>query len=275
MKLIVDASIAVKWFFTESHTAEARRLLAHRIVLHAPSLILTEAANVIWKKARRKEIPDAQPYLAELVALSDVVTLRPSADLIVPAMTIALALDHPIYDCLYLACAEAEGVPLVTADKKLREAAARNSVDVWYIGDEDANQRIDAAANGLVIPEDKLRELIAAYANFRDTADSVIETVPLRGRRVRILSKEDRDRYLDTPAYRRLVNLLTELSYDERIDLMALGWLGRGSGSWASLLEHAYKSGINDTYTKHVHYEAGLGFYWQKGIDRLRKAQPA
>ena len=270
MKLIVDASIAVKWFFTESHTAEARRLLAHRIVLHAPSLILTEAANVIWKKTRRKEIPDAQPYLAELVALSDVVALRPSAELIVPATAIALALDHPVYDCLYLACAEAEGVPLVTADRKLQAAAAPHAVDVWYIGDEDVGQRIVAAANRLVIPEDRLRELIAAYETFRDTADFVTEAVPPGDRPFRILSKEDRDVYLDTPAWRRLIGLLTELSYDERIDLMALGWLGRGSGSWASLLEHACESGIDD-----AHYEAGLGHYWQKGFDRLRKAQRA
>ena len=270
MKLIVDASIAVKWFFTESHAAEARRLLAHRIVLHAPSFLLTEAANVIWKKARRKEIPDAQPYLVQLGALRDVVTLRPSAELIVSATAIALALDHPVYDCLYLACAEVEGAPLVTADKKLQVAAAPHAVDVWYIGDEDVGQRIVAAANRLVIPEDRLRELIGAYETFRDTADFVTEAVPPGDRPFRILSKEDRDFYLDTPAWRRLIGLLTELSYDERIDLMALGWLGRESGSWASWLEHACESGIDD-----AHYEAGLGHYWQKGLDRLRKAQQA
>ena len=110
---------------------------------------------MIWKKARRKEIPDARPYLAELTALSDVVTLRPSAELIVPATTIALALDHPVYDCLYLACADAEGVPLVTADRKLQEAAASHAVDIWYIGDEDVNQRIAAAANSLIIPDER------------------------------------------------------------------------------------------------------------------------
>ena len=225
---------------------------------------------MIWKKARRKEIPDAQPYLADLVALPDVVILRPSSELIVPATAIALALDHPVYDCLYLACAEAEGVPLVTADRKLQAAAAPHAVDVWYIGDEDVGQRIVAAANRLVIPEDRLRELIAAYETFRDTADFVTEAVPPGDRPFRILSKEDRDVYLDTPAWRRLIGLLTELSYDERIDLMALGWLGRGSGSWASLLEHACESGIDD-----AHYEAGLGRYWQKGFDRLRKAQRA
>ena len=270
MKLIVDAGISVEWFFTESHTAEARRLLAHRIVLHAPSFLLTEAANVIWKKARRKEIPDAQPYLAELVSLPDVVTLRPSSELIVPATAIALALDHPVYDCLYLACAEAEGAPLVTADRKLQVAAAPHAVDVWYIGDEDAGQRIAAAANRLVIPEDRLRGLIVAYETFHDTKDSVIEAVFPSDQSLKIQTKKHQDLYFETPAYRRLVGLLSELSYDERIDLMALGWLGRESGSWPSLIEHAYKMGIDDP-----HYEAGLGRYWQEGFDRLRKAQRA
>ena len=33
-------------------------VLAHRIVLYAPDFILTEAANVIWKKAQRREMTD-------------------------------------------------------------------------------------------------------------------------------------------------------------------------------------------------------------------------
>ena len=82
MKLIVDASVAVKWWFTEQGSVESRQLLAHRIVLYAPDFILTEAANVLWKKARRKEIADPQPYLEELARLPDVVVLCPSSDLV-------------------------------------------------------------------------------------------------------------------------------------------------------------------------------------------------
>ena len=44
MKLIVDASVAVKWLFTEDGTPESRRLLAHGIHLHAPDFIATYAA---------------------------------------------------------------------------------------------------------------------------------------------------------------------------------------------------------------------------------------
>lgn len=148
MKLVVDASVAAKWLFAEPHTADARGVLGHRIDLYAPSLLLVEVANVIWKKARRREIPDAQPYLLELAALGDVVTLRSSAALILPATATALTLDHPVYDCIYLACAEVEGAPLVTADKKLQEAAKPHTVDVWHIGDEDVRRRIAAAGSG-------------------------------------------------------------------------------------------------------------------------------
>ena len=131
-------------------------------------------------------------------------------------------------------------------------------------------RRIAAAAGSLVIREDRLRALIAAYETFRDTLDFAIEALPPLGQPFQTLSEKSRDTYLNRPAYRRLVELIAHLSYDERIDLMALGWLGRESGSWRSWLEHAYQLGINDT-----HYEAALGGYWQKGINRWREAQQA
>ena len=145
MKLIVDASVAVKWLFIEEGTVEARQLLAHRIVLYAPDFILTEAANVIWKKARRKEITHAQPYLEELARLPEAIMLCPSTDLVALASAIALDIDHPVYDCLYLACAEVEGAPVVTADGKLHDAAqAYPGVDVWCLAAPEVGKRIVA-----------------------------------------------------------------------------------------------------------------------------------
>jgi predicted nucleic acid-binding protein len=38
---------------------------------------------------------------------------------------LAVDLRHPIYDCLYLALAERERVPIVSADAKLLSAAKR------------------------------------------------------------------------------------------------------------------------------------------------------
>lgn len=273
MKLIVDASVAVKWLFTEEGTVESRQLLAHRIVLHAPDFILVEVANVIWKKAQRNEIADPQPYLEEFARLPDVVVLRPSADLAPHAAAIALEIGHPVYDCLYVACAEVEEAPLVTADAKLCDAAhANSSVDVWNIASSEVVERVVGAAAALVIRETTVRELIAAYATFSDTADFVNDTVPSQGSGPGILTPEDQDRYFHTPAYLRLVKLISNLSHEERIDLMALAWFGRQAtetSSWPYFLNHAYRMGVNDP-----HYEARLGQYWRAGFDRLRGVPP-
>ncbi len=151
MKAVVDASVAVKWLFAEDGTVEARQLLAHGIVLHAPDFILIEAANVIWKKARRREAADAQPYLLELDRLGDFVALTPAAELVFHAAAIAMRIDHPVYDCLYLACAEVEEAPLVTADRRLCDAARdRSGAEVWHIADPEAGRRIASAAAGPV-----------------------------------------------------------------------------------------------------------------------------
>ena len=269
MKLIVDASVAVKWLFAEANSDEARQLLAPRIVLHAPDFILTEVANVIWKKVRRNEIPSAQLYIEELTRMPDAVVLHHSAELVMKAAALAVQIDHPVYDCVYLACAEAEAAPLVTADDRLSQRAgeAYPAVDVWNIGDSQDAQRIAAAATLLVIQDDTVQQAIAAYDALRETADSVIQTVPPRPSGVRILSPEDRDAYFDTPAYLRLLKFIANLTLDERIDLKALAWYGRQASqgaSWSHFLNHACRMGADD-----LDDEAALGHHWQTGFDRL------
>jgi predicted nucleic acid-binding protein len=40
------------------------------------------------------------------------------------ALELAIALDHPVYDCLYLALAERMGVGMVSADRRFLRAMA-------------------------------------------------------------------------------------------------------------------------------------------------------
>jgi predicted nucleic acid-binding protein len=47
------------------------------------------------------------------------IDLLPMRSLLEAATRIAVALDHPVYDCVYLAAAEAEGISMVTADERL------------------------------------------------------------------------------------------------------------------------------------------------------------
>lgn len=172
MKLVVDASIAVKWLVAEADSQEARQLLAPRIVLYAPDFVLTEVANVIWKKARRNDIPSPQPYIEELANITDAVVLQPSTELVIKATALAVQIDHPVYDCVYLACAEAWAAPLVTADEKLARRAreAYPTVDVWNIGETETAQRIATAATALVIHDDTVQRATDLRATLRHLA---------------------------------------------------------------------------------------------------------
>lgn len=121
MNLIVDASVAIKWFVTENLHEEARSLLGKGHDFYAPDLLVAELANAVWKKVRRKEIDDRQAREIALACLDGPELLR-SADLVDRALQIAFELGHPVYDCLYLACAEAMGGMVVTADKRFHDA---------------------------------------------------------------------------------------------------------------------------------------------------------
>ena len=114
--LVVDASIAMKWVLNEDGT-DAAVTLQHDH-LFAPNLIVSECANVLWVHARRGVLTkaEAKACLAEIETTP--VTLVPIEDLIETALDLALELDHPIYDSLYLALAVRTGVTLVTADRR-------------------------------------------------------------------------------------------------------------------------------------------------------------
>ena len=51
MRLVVDASVAVKWLVEEEGSASAERLLEGDHDLHAPRLMVPEIANALWRKA--------------------------------------------------------------------------------------------------------------------------------------------------------------------------------------------------------------------------------
>jgi predicted nucleic acid-binding protein len=53
-----------------------------------------------------------------------------TAELSGQALQVAIDTDHPIYDCFYIALAQRENAPLITADERQVAAARRAKVDV-------------------------------------------------------------------------------------------------------------------------------------------------
>ena len=279
MKLTVDASVVVKWFVPEALSDEARLLLGYRLGLHAPDLVLVEFANTIWKKVRRGELANHRPYIDELPNLSEVIALYPAYDLLAPTARIAQKLDHPVYDCLYLACAEATGSMLVTADRKFANKIVDSypDVEVRYIGANDFAGEIGAAATVLVITPDKIKELCDAYDRLVKTEEYIKFSLHRDTKDLVIQDDKDFTFYFDSPAYKRIERMFDKLNRDERIDLLALGWFGdisRGhhhlQTDWQRCFDHACK--IVDLQTDY-RYEIGLAAHWQTGLDRLSCAQ--
>lgn len=119
---VVDASVAIKWFIPEIHSEVALQVRRSRDRLHVPAFMTLELGNVIAKKIRRGEITreDGKTILKELRHLP----FQRHADerLFPAAYELALDTQQSLYDCLYLALAEAVDGRMITADRKFYKA---------------------------------------------------------------------------------------------------------------------------------------------------------
>lgn len=128
-RLVVDASVAVKWVVDEDGSDQAASLLVPGN-LAAPDLLVAECANILWKKVRRDELTVQHAELAARVLARADVELYPMRALLEPAAKLAIDLDHPAYDCIYLALAMVNGWRFVTADKRLIAKVRQRRSDV-------------------------------------------------------------------------------------------------------------------------------------------------
>ena len=119
MTWVVDASVALQWFVEEDTSPLAHRLLDHTGGLEAPDLILAEVYNAAWRLDRGGGLAPGQFETIVRDAPGFFANLSPLAGLATRAAEMARALDHPIYDCFYVALAEARSGRVVTADRRL------------------------------------------------------------------------------------------------------------------------------------------------------------
>lgn len=117
--VVLDASVAVKWYVREQGSDQAVQLL-DREDLHfvAPDLFRAEIANALLRQNRSGQLSEAalDSALADLTFTMP--ELVPSAEIIDRAVVLARILAHPVYDCLYLSLAERRDTVLVTADEE-------------------------------------------------------------------------------------------------------------------------------------------------------------
>ena len=120
--VVVDSSVALKWFLPEAMADRAAELLQGGNSLCAPDLIFPECGNVLSKKIARGELlaDDGRAILGGLAGAP--IAVVPSKPLTEAALTIGTAHRVTVYDALYVALAAVLDGVLVTADERMVRA---------------------------------------------------------------------------------------------------------------------------------------------------------
>lgn len=125
MRLVLDASVAIKLIVAEAGSDQAIALLDRPDRRLAPDWIGIEVANALWRKFHRAELRREQVTEGLHALPAFVEEFLPATELLETACALAFQLQHPVYDCLYLAAALRGEARVVTADAAFVRAAAR------------------------------------------------------------------------------------------------------------------------------------------------------
>jgi len=267
MTLVVDANVVIKWFVEENLRIQARHIFEYQLELTAPDFLLVEVANIAWKKARQKEIDDDQARSIVAALPNYVPFLVPISDLIGAATRLALELDHPVYDCVYLACAQRFGSG-VTADRKFFNRIGKSAYAGLIRFVDDPNLQLP-----LYIPLNKLSGIVRLSNLIEETHRNLVFSLT-REREFAFFSPAELQPLYDSPAFRSLATEIEGLSGVEQQDALALGWLGQGySGNdWRPIRDRAEKI-LNSHGRSYLRYVASLAVYFEQGLAQLRDLQ--
>jgi predicted nucleic acid-binding protein len=138
MRLVADASVAVKWFVGEAGSDDAATLLESRsgrsgsLELAAPQFLLLEVVAGAGRRARSELAQPGHP--AQVLQASSRLRLAPApdAELLDHATQRSATLRRPVYDCLHPALSRRFSAPLATFDTGLSEIARRDG-SLWEL----------------------------------------------------------------------------------------------------------------------------------------------
>lgn len=138
MRIVVDASVAVKWCLPslrEELVPQAEELLnssrREEVRFVVPDLFWLELANALWKAVRRNEFSsDNAASALSFVRDLDIATVS-SLDLVPEALNLAIGYGRTVYDSLYVALAMQLKSEMITADERLANVLAARFPVKW------------------------------------------------------------------------------------------------------------------------------------------------
>jgi predicted nucleic acid-binding protein len=136
--VVVDASVAAKWFLPEDREALVSEALAlldeydrEEVRFVVPDLFYVETASAIWKAVRVGRVSRAFGDQALVLLTQRKFPTVPSLKLLDSAFQIATAFERTVYDSLYVALAVQAKAQLITADERLANYLAARFPVKW------------------------------------------------------------------------------------------------------------------------------------------------
>lgn len=136
--VVVDASVAVKWFLPENGESLVSQALAlldaydkEEVRFVVPDLFYVETASAIWKAVRVGRVPRAFGDQSLVLLTQREFPTVPSLKLLNKAFQIAADHGRTVYDCLYVALAVQTNSQLITADERLANSLAARFPVKW------------------------------------------------------------------------------------------------------------------------------------------------
>ena len=153
VNIVVDSSVAIKWFVVEPYSDEARKILdeykAGEINLLAPDLINAEVGNIVWKKHRLQalNVEEAREIIDTFGNIT--FTFTSCTDLLNKAYDLAIAHERTVYDMMYVALSQKENCQFVTADERMVNAIGSHFPNVIWIANWFSSIRAEESTEEL------------------------------------------------------------------------------------------------------------------------------
>jgi predicted nucleic acid-binding protein len=139
-RVVLDASVILKWYLSDEEYGQNALDLLHGFItkelnILSPSLLEYEVINgliIAQKRGRIKE----EKILTAIEGFFDLqIDLKDLSHFCQKSLYYCKVYNQSLYDASYLALAETEGIPLITADESLFNTVKKDLKWVKWIGD--------------------------------------------------------------------------------------------------------------------------------------------
>lgn len=135
-KVVLDCSTTIAYFFkdeTSNYVDAALEMLAEKGRALVPPIWPLEVVNTFLSAERRKRLSKAETEKIFLILETLPIELTQYPNLQTVRDVQAIARKHTLsaYDASYLELAQRENAPLITLDKKLKQAAVKADIALW------------------------------------------------------------------------------------------------------------------------------------------------